>query len=101
MYQPKSCISNRGNLGKVQELGKITLFAALAVNGLGCAVDSGSEDSLAPPEAVRPAYERSSSPDKSYRLNLSFRRSTVDRQDLITALQEILQQLVTEQQQDN
>jgi ParB family chromosome partitioning protein len=38
------------------------------------------------------------SPDKSYRLNLSFRRSTVDRQDLITALQEILQQLVEEQQ---
>ena len=29
------------------------------------------------------------SPDKSYRLNLSFRRSTVNRQDLITALQEV------------
>ena len=41
------------------------------------------------------------SPDKSYRLNLSFRRSTVDRQDLITALQEILQQLVEEQRQQN
>jgi len=40
------------------------------------------------------------SPDKSYRLNLSFRRSAVDRQDLISALQEILQQLVTEQQKE-
>ncbi len=39
------------------------------------------------------------SPDKTYRLNLAFRRSTVDRQDLIAALQEILQQLVAEQQQ--
>jgi ParB family chromosome partitioning protein len=37
------------------------------------------------------------SPDKSYRLNLSFRRSTVDREDLISALREILQQLVEEQ----
>jgi ParB family transcriptional regulator, chromosome partitioning protein len=41
------------------------------------------------------------SPDKSYRLNLSFRRSTVDRQDLITALQEILQQLVEEHRRDS
>ena len=41
------------------------------------------------------------SPDKSYRLNLSFRRSSVDRQDLITALQEILQKLVEEQQAEN
>jgi ParB family chromosome partitioning protein len=38
------------------------------------------------------------SPDKSYRLNLSFRRSAVDREDLISALQEILQQLVAEQE---
>jgi ParB family chromosome partitioning protein len=37
------------------------------------------------------------SPDKSYRLNLSFRRSSVDREDLITALQEILQKLLEEQ----
>jgi len=40
------------------------------------------------------------SPDKSYRLNLSFRRSAVDRQDLISALEEILQRLVEEQRQD-
>lgn len=41
------------------------------------------------------------SPDKSYRLNLSFRRSSVDRQDLISALREILQQLVEEQRRDS
>lgn len=33
------------------------------------------------------------SPDKSYNLSMSFRRSTVDRDDLISALEEILQQL--------
>lgn len=33
------------------------------------------------------------SPDKTYNLSMSFRRSTVDRDDLITALEEILQQL--------
>lgn len=32
-------------------------------------------------------------PDKTYNLQMSFRRSTVDRDDLITALEEILQQL--------
>lgn len=31
-------------------------------------VIAGSEDGLAPPESVRPAYERSSSPDKTYRV---------------------------------
>ena len=40
------------------------------------------------------------SPDKSYRLNLAFRRSSVDRQDLITALEEILKKLLEEQQQE-
>lgn len=35
-------------------------------------------------------------PDKSYRLNLTFRRSTVDRGDLIEALEEILEQLRNE-----
>jgi poly[(R)-3-hydroxyalkanoate] polymerase subunit PhaC len=38
-------------------------------------VIAGSEDTLAPPEAVRPAYERSSSPDKSYRV---FPRGHID-----------------------
>lgn len=32
-------------------------------------------------------------PDKTFNLSMSFRRSTVDREDLITALEEILQQL--------
>jgi ParB family chromosome partitioning protein len=40
------------------------------------------------------------SPDRGYRLNLTFRRSTVERQDLITALQEILEQLRQEQTQE-
>ena len=41
------------------------------------------------------------SPDKAYRLNLAFRRSTVDRGDLITALREILDQLLEEQRQES
>jgi ParB family transcriptional regulator, chromosome partitioning protein len=41
------------------------------------------------------------SPDKSFRLNLTFRRSTVERNDLIDALEAILQQLRTEQQQED
>jgi ParB family chromosome partitioning protein len=41
------------------------------------------------------------SPDKSYRLNLAFRRSSVDREDLITALQEILQKLLEEQKSES
>ena len=40
------------------------------------------------------------SPDKAYRLNLTFRRSTVDRDDLIGALREILGQLLEEQRQE-
>ena len=36
-------------------------------------------------------------PDKSFRLNLTFRRSTVERDDLISALEEILEQLKTEE----
>ena len=35
------------------------------------------------------------SPDKTFNLSMSFRRSTVDRDDLISALEEILQQLRT------
>ena len=38
-------------------------------------VIAGSKDGLAPPEAVRPAYERSSSPDKGYRV---FPRGHID-----------------------
>jgi ParB family chromosome partitioning protein len=40
------------------------------------------------------------SPDQSYRLNLTFRRSSVDRGDLITALRQILDQLLEEQRRD-
>jgi ParB family transcriptional regulator, chromosome partitioning protein len=40
------------------------------------------------------------SPDRSYRLNLTFRRSTVERDDLIQALEEILGQLRAEAQED-
>jgi ParB family chromosome partitioning protein len=40
------------------------------------------------------------SPDQSYRLNLTFRRSSVDRGDLITALRQILDQLLDEQRRD-
>ncbi|HEX5632548.1 MAG TPA: hypothetical protein VFX50_04940, partial [Gemmatimonadales bacterium] len=38
-------------------------------------VIAGSEDGLAPPEAVRPAYERSCSSDKTYRV---FPRGHID-----------------------
>jgi alpha-beta hydrolase superfamily lysophospholipase len=38
-------------------------------------VIAGSADDLAPPEAVRPAYERSASPDKTYRV---FPRGHID-----------------------
>ena len=41
------------------------------------------------------------SPERGYRLNLTFRRSTVERHDLITALQEILRQLEEEQRQES
>jgi ParB family chromosome partitioning protein len=40
------------------------------------------------------------SPDKGYRLNLTFRRSTVERADLITALRQILDQLQEEERQE-
>jgi poly(3-hydroxyalkanoate) synthetase len=38
-------------------------------------VIAGSKDGLAPPEAVRPAYARSGSPDKTYRV---FPRGHID-----------------------
>ena len=49
----------------------------------------------------RPYIFTFKSPDKSYRLNLTFRRSTVERHDLISALQDILQQLQEEQRQES
>lgn len=42
--------------------------AAFEALKLPLLVIAGSEDDLAPPEAVRPAYERSASPDKTYRV---------------------------------
>ncbi len=69
------------------------------VSSLGMSRDDLRRRSRQPGARRRPFVFTFKSPDKSYRLNLSFRRSTVDRQDLITALQEILQQLVEEQRQ--
>lgn len=40
-------------------------------------------------------------PDKSFRLNLTFRRSTVEREDLISALEQILGQLREEQAEES
>jgi ParB family chromosome partitioning protein len=70
------------------------------VSSLGMSRDDLRRRSRQPGGRRKPYVFTFKSPDKSYRLNLSFRRSTVDRQDLITALQEILQQLVSEQQQN-
>ena len=42
---------------------------------------------------AKPYVFRFKDPDKTFNLSLSFRRSTVDRGDLITALEQILQQL--------
>lgn len=42
--------------------------AAFEALELPLLVIAGSKDGLAPPEAVRPAYERSNSPDKTYRV---------------------------------
>lgn len=42
--------------------------AAFEASQLPLLVIAGSEDGLAPPEAVRPAYERSASADKTYRV---------------------------------
>jgi ParB family transcriptional regulator, chromosome partitioning protein len=71
------------------------------VSSLGMSRDDLRRRSRQPGGRRKPYVFTFKSPDKSYRLNLSFRRSTVDRQDLITALQEILQQLVEEQRQQN
>jgi ParB family chromosome partitioning protein len=69
------------------------------VSNLGMSRDDLRRRSRQPGARRKPYVFSFKSPDKSYRLNLSFRRSTVDRQDLIAALQEILQQLVDEQRQ--
>ena len=69
------------------------------VSSLGMSRDDLRRRSRQPGGRRKPYVFTFKSPDKSYRLNLSFRRSTVDREDLITALREILQQLVEEQQQ--
>ena len=71
------------------------------VSSLGMSRDDLRRRSRQPGGRRKPYVFTFKSPDKSYRLNLSFRRSTVDRQDLITALQEILQQLVEEHQQQS
>jgi polyhydroxyalkanoate synthase len=49
--------------------------AAFEALELPLLVIAGSVDGLAPPEAVRPAYERSNSPDKTYR---TFPRGHID-----------------------
>lgn len=71
------------------------------VSSLGMSRDDLRRRSRQPGGRRKPYVFTFKSPDKSYRLNLSFRRSTVDRDDLITALREILQQLVEEQQQQS
>ncbi|HEV8237817.1 MAG TPA: ParB/RepB/Spo0J family partition protein [Thermoanaerobaculia bacterium] len=71
------------------------------VSSLGMSRDDLRRRSRQPGGRRKPYVFTFKSPDKSYRLNLSFRRSTVDRGDLISALQEILQQLVAEQQQQS
>jgi pimeloyl-ACP methyl ester carboxylesterase len=52
--------------------GSASAFEALELPLL---VIAGSRDGLAPPDAVRPAYERSGSPDKTYRV---FPRGHID-----------------------
>lgn len=67
------------------------------VSKLGMSREDLRRRSRGPASRRKPFTFTFKSPDKSYRLNLSFRRSAVDRQDLITALQEILQKLLEEQ----
>jgi hypothetical protein len=43
----------------------------------------------------RPYVFKFRSPDKKYSLNLTFRQSTVERRDLIAAIEQILEQLRT------
>jgi polyhydroxyalkanoate synthase len=53
----------RGNIGGLEDYAQA--FERLAAPLL---VVAGRYDDLAPPESVRPAYVRSSSPDKTYRV---------------------------------
>jgi ParB family chromosome partitioning protein len=71
------------------------------VSSLGMSREDLRRRSRTPASRRKPFVFTFKSPDKSYRLNLSFRRSAVDRQDLIAALQEILQKLVSEQQSES
>jgi ParB family chromosome partitioning protein len=48
----------------------------------------------------RPYTFKFKAPDKRYSLALSFRKSTVDAEDLILALEEVLRRLRTEQEED-
>jgi ParB family chromosome partitioning protein len=54
---------------------------------------SGSAAGKSSKPRSKPYTFKFKSPDKTFNLSLSFRRSTVDRDDLISALEEILQQL--------
>jgi ParB family chromosome partitioning protein len=54
---------------------------------------SAAGQSKRPPQRRKPYTFKLKYPDKTYNLSMSFRRSTVDRGDLITALEEILEQL--------
>lgn len=67
----------------------------LSRDDLRSAARGAKESSSAGRSASRkkPYTFKFKSPDKTYNLSMSFRRSTVDRDDLITALEEILQQL--------
>ena len=78
----------------------IQLLERVATQGLS-RDDLRRRSRQAAPSARRKPYTFTfKSPDKSYRLNLTFRRSTVERGDLISALEGILAQLRDEQSQD-
>ncbi|HKI85665.1 MAG TPA: ParB/RepB/Spo0J family partition protein [Thermoanaerobaculia bacterium] len=63
--------------------------------------NGGKQRSAASSAGRRKPYRfKFRAPDKSFTLNLSFRKSTVERDDLIGALEEILVQLRSEQSQE-
>jgi ParB family transcriptional regulator, chromosome partitioning protein len=72
------------------------------VASLGMSRDDLRRRTRRPPSGRRkPFVFTFKAPDQGYRLNLTFRRSSVDREDLITALKQILDQLVEEQRRDS
>ncbi len=88
-----SILKNAEDEGSMLALLEQVSSQGLSRDDLRRAARASSKKVAAPGSRKRPYTFKFRAPDKTFNLSLSFRRSTVDREDLIEALEQILEQV--------